>query len=53
MDSKKNALRAEDIKIGIFTPIKNLLKSEPMIAAITAGKICCSFINKQIPSQYI
>ena len=36
MDSKKNALRAEDMKKGVFTPVKNLPKSEPMIAVMTA-----------------
>jgi len=36
MDSKKNALRAEDMKKGVFTPVKNLPKFEPMIAVMTA-----------------
>jgi len=36
MDGMKNALRAEDIKKGVFTPVKNLPKSKPQIAEMTA-----------------
>ena len=35
MDAKKNALRAEDIKKGVFIPVNNI-KSEPQFAGITA-----------------
>ena len=36
MDGMKKALRAEDIKKGVFTPVKNLPKSKPQIAEMTA-----------------
>ena len=36
MDAKNNALRAENIAKGIYTPVKNMPKAEPKIAARTA-----------------
>jgi hypothetical protein len=34
MDAKKNALRAEDIQKGVFVPVGNLPKKEPVRAAL-------------------
>jgi hypothetical protein len=37
MDAKKIALRAEDVSKGVFIPVSNLLKSEPVIAVLPAA----------------